>query len=207
MEMKDSPRWSKTVGRLGRHRSDRRASAGETQGSEAERRTDAVLSRLPRETWSVLGAGTLVGHGAADHVVVGPGGVYLIASHQPGGCVRVKDGVAWLRHGDDPRADRPSVALQRKVVSPARQLHRELRDLGRDCPPVHAVVVVWSEFPQRVAETNQVAYVHGRNLAAWLQARAEELEAGTRGRVVAAVTQAVGEPQRRASRISRRHAA
>ena len=203
MHVKGSPRWSKTVNRLS-HRSDPGVGSDPAPSTEAQRRTEAVLDRLPTDSWSVVLHNCRDG---VDHVAVGPGGVYLIASHQPQGCVRVKDGVPWLRRGDDPGSDRPSPALQRKVADPARHLQREIRDVAGQTATVHAVVVLWSEFPQRVAETSQVAYVHGRNLAGWLQGRAQELGDGARAPVVDALRQVEGDHRRRTPRISRRHAA
>lgn len=203
--MKHSARFSKTVSRLSHARSDRRTP--EVAGHDAaERRTEAVLARLPGERWSILAAES-IRYTAVDHVAVGPGGVYMIASRQPVGCVRVKEGVAWLRHGDDPRSARASLGLQRKVVDPARQLQRDVQRRGADPAAVHAVVVLWSEFPQLVAETSQVAYVHGRSLAAWLAAREPKLGEGERERMIVAVSDAVRERRSLGSRIARRHAA
>lgn len=36
---------------------------------------------------------------------------------------------------------------------------------------VTAVVVLWSPFPARVVEGNQIVFVHGDELARWLRAR------------------------------------
>ena len=201
--MKHSARLSKTVSRISHVRTDRLAPEVARPG-EAELRTDAVLRRLP-ESWAVL-AGEAIRYPAVDHVAVGPAGVYMIASHQPPGCVRVKEGVAWLPNGGDARSARAGLSLQRKVADPKRQLQREIERRGGNPDAVHAVVVLWSEFPQLVAETRQVAYVHGRNLAAWLAGRAQMLGEGERGRMTDAVTEAVRE-RRGLARIARRHAA
>lgn len=200
-----STRWAKTVSRL-RQRPDRGADNRRPEDVDADRRTDAVLRRLPAESWSIVSCAT-ARHGAPDHVVVGPAGVYVIASRLPQGCVRVKDGVPWLRSGDDAQADRPGVGVSRKVIDPARHLNREIRLRSGHTAAVHPVVVLWSEFPQRVAETRQVAYVHGRNLAAWLLQREQELEAAPQAEIADAVEQAARHGIRRGPRVPRRRAA
>jgi hypothetical protein len=142
---------------------------------EARGRTDALLRRLPEREWTVL-ADVDPRHGV-EHVLVGPSGVFAIASHKPEGAgARVRDGVLWLRHGRDARADRPGVAINRRALEAARALHREIRARTGRGPVVHPVVVLWCEFPQRVAESSRIAFVHGRDLPAWVTARARELD-------------------------------
>jgi hypothetical protein len=121
--------------------------------------------------------------------------------------VRVKDGVPWLRQGDDAQADRPGVGVNRKVIDPARQLDREIRSRSGQSPSVQPVVVLWSEFPQRIAETSQVAFVQGRSLTSWLQGRGQELDAASRAEISAAVEQVVHDGLRRGPRVPRRRAA
>ncbi len=202
--MKDSGPWSKTIGRLTRPRPGHDGRQQDTEDAEAERRTDAALRRLP-EGWMVSG---LPGRGGGPtRVVVGPGGVDLLASHLFRGCVRVKEGVPWVRRGSDAADERPGVGVNRKVIDPARQIHRDVRARSGRSVPVHPVVVLWSEFPQRVAETSQIAFVQGRDLASWLQHREVELDPEARVEVSDAVAQSTRGERRRAARLARRHAA
>jgi hypothetical protein len=194
-------RWSRSVRLL--HRSGREDSERHRQDAEAEQRTEQILRRLPEGEWTVV-SNFRYRHGAHGHVAIGPAGVFLITSRKPAGCVRVKDGVPWLRQG---QADRPGVSVVRKVLDPARDLHRELRARTGQPTWVHAVVALWSEFPQRVAETNQVAFVQGRDLAAWLHGRPRQLDAAAQQAVVGAVNGVVREGFRRSPRVPRRHAA
>jgi hypothetical protein len=160
---------------------------------EARRRTDALLSRLPGREWTVL-ADVDPRHGV-EHVVVGPGGVFAIASHKPPGAgVRVRDGVLWLRREHDARADRPGVAINRHALEAARALHREIRARTGRGPVVHPVVVLWCEFPQRVAESSRIAFVHGRDLPSWIMHRAGELDESGRGEIVQAL-RAIARPR------------
>jgi Nuclease-related domain len=166
------------------HRRGRRAR--ERPDEEAALRSEALLRRLPEREWSVLSDVNM--RHAVDHVLVGPGGVFAIASHTPAGAAaRVRDGVLWLRRDRDARADRPEVAVNRHVLDAARELHREIRTrIGRG-PTVHPVVVLWCEFPQRIAESSRIAFVHGRDLPAWVARRPAELDAGGRAEIVTAL--------------------
>lgn len=153
---------------------------------DAVRRTEALLRKLPEREWTVL-SDVDRRHGV-EHVLVGPGGVFVIASHKPAGAgVRVRDGILWLRHTQDARADRPGVAINRRALEAARVLHREIRTRTGRGPAVHPVVVLWCEFPQRVAESSRIAFVHGRDLSAWVTHRAVELDEPGRGEIVQAL--------------------
>ncbi len=147
----------------------------EERDRDAFERTHRVLLGLPEQRWTVVSP---YSHrsGHSGHVLVGPAGVYLVIARKPPGSVRVKDGVPWFRQGADSQHERPATDVARKALDPAQALAREIRSRTGRGPTVHAVVVLWSEFPQRVAETNQVTFVHGRELAGWLRSRAPELD-------------------------------
>ncbi|MCL2770305.1 MAG: NERD domain-containing protein [Solirubrobacterales bacterium] len=163
-----------------------RGGAGESPSKEAAHRTDELLGRLASRGWTVIS--DVDSRRGIDHVVVGPGGLFVIASHKPAsGAARVKDGVVWLRRGVDARGDRPGVAINRSVLDAARAVHREVRVRTGRGPWVHPVVVLWCEFPQRVAESKQIAFVHGRDLVQWLTARPEEIDEPARGEIVNAL--------------------
>jgi hypothetical protein len=164
---------------------------------EAVSRTDALLRRLPEREWTVLADVNL--RRGVEHVLVGPGGVFVIASHKPAGAgVRVRDGVLWLRRDHDARADRPGVAINRDVLDAARALQREIRTRTGRGPVVHPLVVLWCEFPQRVAESSRIAFVHGRDLPAWVTRRARELDDPGRAEIVQAL-HAIAPPARGSS--------
>ncbi len=190
----------------------RRKTAGPQQQStrddEAAKRTDTLLKGLNEREWTVL-ADVDPKHGL-DHVVVGPGGVFAIASRlpEPGGA-RVRDGVLWLRRGGDTRAEKPGVAINRHALDAARSLHREIRTRTGRGPEVHPVVVLWCEFPQRVAESGRIAFVHGRDLRSWLAARSPQLDDAGRREIVLALNAIPRGPQHRlrAHLPSRRRAA
>lgn len=160
---------------------------GADDGDAAER-TDRLLGRLPSRDWNVI-SGVDPRHGV-DHVIVGPAGVFAIASRMPEGvgAARVKDGMLWLRKGGDPRADKPGGAINRNVLESAKALYKEIRTRTGRGPQVQPVVVLWCEFPQAVAESSKVAFVRGRDLLDWLSHRPQKLDAQGRAEIVQALS-------------------
>lgn len=173
---------------------------------QAARRTGELLARLAGRDWVVLD-GIDPRHGV-DHMLVGPGGVFLIASRKPQGPgVRVRDGVLWLRREGDARSDRPGVAINRQVLDSARSLGREIRSRTGRSPKIHPLVVLWCEFPQAVVEARQITFVHARDLLWWLSARPQQLDNGGRAEVVQAIRAIPHERGWRAARVRLRHRA
>jgi hypothetical protein len=154
---------------------------------EAAKRTDELLARLPAQEWSVVRE--VDSRHGIDHLIVGPGGVFAIASRKPevAGGVSVKDGVAWLRKGAGANGAKPGVSINRDALDAARWLHRQIRTRTGRGPWVQPVVVLWCEFPQGTAETRQITFVHGRDLLAWLASRPQVLDDNGRAEVVQAV--------------------
>lgn len=154
---------------------------------DAAQRTDRLLGRLAGRDWDVI-AGIDPRHGV-DHVIVGPAGVFAIASQMPPGvgAARVKDGMLWLRKGADCRADKPGGTINRQVLESAKALHKEIRARTGRGPQVTPVVVLWCEFPQAVAESSRIAFVRGRDLLDWLAHRPQQLDAQGRAEVAQAI--------------------
>jgi len=168
----------------------------EARDRDAYERTHRVLLALPEQQWTVVSPYELR-HGQTAHVMVGPGGVYLLIARKPHGSVRVKDGTAWLRESGDTQRERPGIDVSRKAVEPAQALAREIRSRTGRGPKVHPVVVLWSEFPQCVVETSNVTYVHGRELAGWLRSRTPELVKPGLDEIAQATTNIAAEHARR----------
>lgn len=139
-------------------------------GSDGEKRTEKALKRLEREGWRVHhDLAAAYGSGNLDHVVIGPGGVFLLDSKNFGGEVTVEADRATVRRLED-----PSLSYQydagRGVVPLALDVRDRLKRGTRATQYVHAVVVVWGKFPQQVAE-GRCTYVHGDELVAWLRSQ------------------------------------
>lgn len=137
-------------------------------GGWAEERTERVLRPLECEGWQVRhDLAAAHGEGNLDHVVIGPGGVFLLDSKRFLGEVFVEGDRATVRRLEDPGLSYPYDAAKR-LIPLAMQVRDRLRTGTRASQYVRAIVVVWAEFPQKVAG-NRCTYVHGDHLATWLR--------------------------------------
>jgi hypothetical protein len=153
-------------------------------GAWGEQATAKVLRGLEREGWIVL-HDLRAGRGNVDHIAVGPGGVYLLDSKRLGGSVSVDDKGVTVRRIDD-----PDLTYQHPgsghLLSLARQTHHRVLASSRINTWVTPVMVLWAEFPQRVAE-DRCFYVHGEELVAWLGSRPQTIAANRVQQVAEAV--------------------
>jgi hypothetical protein len=137
-------------------------------GRWGEERTEKVLRPLEREGWRVHhDLPSAYGKGNLDHVVIGPGGVFLLDSKRWAGEVTVEGDVATVRRLEDPSLSYRYDA-SRGVVPLAMQVRDRLKAATRATQYVQAVVVVWGEFPEHVSDS-RCSYVHGEHLVTWLQ--------------------------------------
>ena len=141
-------------------------------GAWGEEATGKVLANLDSAQWSVL-HGIKTDHGNVDHIVVGPGGVFVLDSKRPGGLVSVDAGVVRVERPDD--ADLSYIhrgpAGVRRLAAETSQ---RLLDATRIRQWVTPVMVVWAEFPQRVVEGDSIV-IHGDALIAWLQSQPAQI--------------------------------
>jgi hypothetical protein len=135
-------------------------------GATGERQTASQLARLS-DTWRVV-HDVPDGRGNWDHIAIGPGGVFAIDSKWFSREARVADDV--LSSG---RIRERGVAHRGRAVRLKEALERETGS----APWVQAVVAVWGDFPQGVAEENKVVYLDAARLVDWLQARPSFLTA------------------------------
>lgn len=141
-------------------------------GSWGEVATAKALRKLEPDGWVVL-HDLPAGRGNVDHIAVGPGGVYLLDSKRLGGSVTVDGNGVTVRRFDD-----PDLSYQHSgsghILSLARQTHQRVLASTRIKTWVTPVMVLWAEFPQRVAQ-DRCVYVHGDELVAWLRARPQTI--------------------------------
>jgi hypothetical protein len=111
------------------------------------------------------------GRGNYDHVLVGPTGVFLLETKNLDGIVEIRDGTPHLLRRHDPDAETPIKRIQRSVLSAAAQLKQDIERQTGLRPWVQAVVVLWTDFPEGLAEHHRCVYVHWSRLRAWLTSR------------------------------------
>jgi hypothetical protein len=132
------------------------------RGAAGERRTARLLAVLERQGWAVLHDLALPGIRAnIDHLVVGPGGVFVIDSKQYRGRLEL-DGAGRLWHGRYPLA--PAL---RAVDFEADRAARVLVD--PDVVVVPIVAVHGAQVPWGKVVTNGVPVVAARRLPSMLR--------------------------------------
>jgi hypothetical protein len=161
------------------------------QGAEGEARTHRELAG---NGWTVLDD-IDTGKGNYDHIVVGPGGVFLLETKNLTGVTQIRDGTARLyrRHDPEVRRHDPEAGYAMRKLRPhlladAAALSGEIQRRAGERAWVDAVVVFWSAFPQGVVEANGLTYVHGSRLRDWLAARPPRLTPARLTTIAAAVT-------------------
>ncbi|WP_165865807.1 nuclease-related domain-containing protein [Vallicoccus soli] len=145
-------------------------------GAEGERRTERVLRPLERTGWHVVHDLKHPGAGNVDHLVLGPGGLFVLDSKVWGGVVSVDGTGATVTPRDNPDAAWTARGLHRAHTRTAAVVARCLAARSsRAVPAPRSVVVVWAPFPARVVVSGAVTYVVGEHLADWLLAHPRQL--------------------------------
>lgn len=156
-------------------------------GAWGEEATGRQLARLDAATWFVV-HDVPAGHGNVDHLVVGPGGVFVLDSKRVGGRVIVRpDGIRverlddenlWYSHGG-------AAHLRRLAAQTSSRMFAATHIKAWVTP----VMVVWADFPQRLVEGDCVV-VHGDELVAWLESQPIRVAADNVPRIAAAARSA-----------------
>jgi Nuclease-related domain len=158
-------------------------------GAEGERKTAKRLRALDGKEWLIV-HDVDAGRGNYDHIVVGPAGVFVLDTKWPSGAMRIKDGVPWVTRRDDPDAEARYERYGPGAKAAAAQLWRQL---GRRAW-VEPVVVVWCEFPAGVESVDGCTFIHGSQVAAWLEKQPARLTDDTLGALRAGVEKLAREP-------------
>lgn len=155
-------------------------------GRDAERRTAKALRPLVRAGWAVAHD---VGseYGNRDHVLVGPGGVFLVDTKELSGVASVHGDAVRVERPDNPRGTYELRRLAGSVRRAAADLSRELQALTGERVWVHGAVVFWNEFPAGAVEADRVAFVDAHRAAAWFERQPRRLSPAQVDRVGAAV--------------------
>ncbi len=159
------------------------------RGADGEKKTKRRIDRLPPE-WSAY-HDLDTGHGNIDHLVVGPGGLFVLDSKTWRGTITVTPDIVTIQRWGDPRGQTWSSG---PVVSLAVQTRDRIKALTKINQFVTPVVVVWGDFPQGVAEVKGVTFVHGDRLVEWLMARPVSIHSTVLDRIRTAVLMAWKHP-------------
>lgn len=134
-------------------------------GAVGEQWTGQKLRVLESQGWRIFHDLT-ASYGNIDHVVVGPGGVFLLDSKRWRGSVTVDGDTAVVRRIEDP--DLPGqFRSPAHVKGLAREVSEAVRASTRARVWVTPVIVIWGGFAQEVAG-DTCKFVHGDALARWL---------------------------------------
>src|SRR4051794_31122357 len=121
------------------------------QGAEGEKATAKAMRRLARDGWTLI-HDVDTGRGNLDHIVVGPGGVFLLESKNLSGTLRVEYGVLSVRWREDPNDGYDNRQLTPRMRARAAELSAVLRARGLARIWVQPIVVLWGKFEQRSIE-------------------------------------------------------
>ena len=138
------------------------------RGADGERKTEKVLKPLERSGWKVEHDVQQDGKANLDHVLTGPGGVFLLETKNLAGTMSVEDGILVARQFDDPDEVYRYRSLPGRLGWQAKELSGRLHaETGRPTW-VTTAVVIWGYFPERLVSCENVTYIHGDRLAEWL---------------------------------------
>jgi hypothetical protein len=138
-------------------------------GADGEKATARQLRPLLKQGWTLYND-IETAYGNIDHVLVGPGGVFMLESKRLAGVVRVEAGklvVCWHEDSED-GYENDSIAGRARGA--AAGLRSALEPARADAW-VQAVVVLWADFDQGSIQSEKVAWVRGDRLADVLEAR------------------------------------
>lgn len=154
-------------------------------GAEGEKRTQRRLESLPPE-WTVE-HDIDTGQGNIDHLVIGPGGIFVLDSKFWAGSVSTQGDRAiidrWGRH--KPWIWDNTAGLKRH----ARETAERVRARTRIVQWVQPVIVVWAEFGDGT-QGDTCTFVAGDQLVEWLLTQPTRIHESVLPRITAAVTSA-----------------
>lgn len=138
------------------------------RGAEGERKTEKALRRLERTGWTVEHDVQRDGRANFDHIVTGPPGVFLLETKNLTGTITFEAGILVARQFDDPDEVYKYRSLATRVRGQASDLSARIRTETGRRTWVTSVVVVWGHFLETHVQHDDVHYIAGDRLRAWL---------------------------------------
>jgi hypothetical protein len=143
------------------------------RGAEGERKTGRVLRRLEPEWQSVHGREAK--YGDLDHIVVGPGGVFVLDSKNLTGSITLDEQGLTAMYGFSERDSYTHTTLSGAMGGRAAELKEKIQSATGLTYFVHPVVVVWGDFSVGEGKHGGVDYIGGDRLEAWLRRQRKRL--------------------------------
>lgn len=143
-------------------------------GFQGEQLTAKALKKMPSE-WTVLHDLDAGKRGNLDHVLVGPGGVFLLDSKLFVGRTAIEDGIVRVRRYEDPDLSYVADGLPQRMRALARQVHDQVKVAAKVSVWVQPLVVLWGEFDAGEIDDTGVTYLHGSRLREWVLGQPQRL--------------------------------
>jgi len=150
----------------------------------AARRTAQALRWLEPQGWICLDHSETPLLRYDEQVTIGPGGAFLFRTHELPGRVEIVAGAPRHHREAGDGAGRALKGFEQGALEAAAELNRHFIDRVGTRIWLQAVVVLWTDFPQRVVELDRLVYVHGDAVADWLEQRPRFLSADAARRIV-----------------------
>ena len=144
-------------------------------GAWGEERTAKAVQPLLKAGWVIVHDVKRLKFNL-DHVLVGPGGVFVLDTKNFPGTAQVKGDRLRITRPDG-RAGYDGPDLARRARGQGIELNRMLRQRCGISSWVSAVIVLWADFPSRAVAGDRMSYVPGDHLVEWLSAQPARLNA------------------------------
>lgn len=169
-------------------------------GAEGERKTARALAPLRRRGYILHHdlpdrRASSDGKGNLDHVVVSAAGVFLLDSKLLGGESSIRGETVRVQRRDDDEDSYDMWWLARSMRARARRLRDDIEQ-ETGVRSISAVVVFWNDFPAHLVERDDLVFIHGDRLVAWLEEQPQRLDPQR----VAAVATCIKEERPRGTR-------
>ena len=146
------------------------------RGAFGEERTATTLAPLRKQGWVVVHDLPRT-KSNLDHVIVGPGGVFVLDTKNYRGSASVVGDVLTMTYETDRPPAYQSDSLARRARAQGREVNQMLQVRGLKPGWVSGAVVLWSNFEQKRAAGYKMTYIHGDALVEWLLEQPARLNA------------------------------
>lgn len=137
------------------------------RGADGERETGSALRRLEKDGWFAV-HDRAAGRGNLDHIAVSPAGVFVLESKSLSGTISIRGDQLVASYGPAEIDSYTNQHLAGVMRRRGAELKERIQNVTGVRCFVHAVVVIWGEFPATRVDGDRVTFVSGEALARWL---------------------------------------